>query len=131
MLFNSLEYLFLFLPASVAIFLLLSRSDTTEKQIYWLVLASLFFYASWKPIYLLLIVASILVNFFLGRKLARDTPERIRTWLTVGICFNLGLLGYFKYTGFFLDGLNALGIWLIPIPEITPVSYTHLTLPTS
>lgn len=128
MLFNSLEYLFLFLPVSVAVFLVLSRSSTTEKQIYWLVLASLFFYASWKPVYLLLIVASILVNFLLGRKLAREAPERIRGWLTVGICFNLGLLGYFKYTGFFLDGLNSLGIWLIPIPEITlPLAISFFT----
>ena len=128
MLFNSLEYLFLFLPVSVAVFLVLSRSSTTEKQIYWLAFASLFFYASWKPVYLLLIVASILVNFSLGRKLARNTPAQLRAWLTVGVCFNLGLLGYFKYTGFFLDGLNSLGIWLIPIPEITlPLAISFFT----
>ncbi len=128
MLFNSLEYLFLFLPVSVAVFLLLSRAPTTERQIYWLVLASLVFYASWKPVYLLLIIASILVNFSLGKQLARGRPETVRAWLLLGICFNLGLLGYFKYTGFFLDGLNSLGLWLIPIPDITlPLAISFFT----
>jgi D-alanyl-lipoteichoic acid acyltransferase DltB (MBOAT superfamily) len=128
MLFNSLEYLFLFLPVTVLVFLMLSRAPTTERQIYWLVLASLVFYASWKPVYLLLIVASVVVNFALGKRLAREAPQRTRAWLVAGVCFNLGLLGYFKYTGFFLEGLNSLGVWLIPIPEITlPLAISFFT----
>lgn len=119
MLFNSFEYLLLFLPVTFIVFRLLSRAASTERQIIWLTFASLVFYASWEPVYLLLIATSIAVNFALGRLLARGNPRYIRAWLLTGICFNLGLLGYFKYTGFFLEGLNALGLWLIPIPEIT------------
>jgi D-alanyl-lipoteichoic acid acyltransferase DltB (MBOAT superfamily) len=128
MLFNSPEYLFLFLPLAYLVFHLLSRSPTTERQIVWLAFISLFFYASWEPIYLLLIAASIVVNFALGRILARGNPGTLRAWLAIGVCFNLALLGYFKYTGFFLDGLNSLGIWLIPIPEITlPLAISFFT----
>jgi alginate O-acetyltransferase complex protein AlgI len=128
MLFNSFEYLFLFLPVTLILFQILARAPSTERQIYWLVLASGIFYASWKPVYLLLIVASVVVNFLLGKRLARADPGRVRHWLAIGVGFNLGLLGYFKYTGFFLDGLNALGLWLIPIPEITlPLAISFFT----
>jgi alginate O-acetyltransferase complex protein AlgI len=128
MLFNSAEYLLLFLPIAVLVFQLLSRASSTERQIVWLVLASIFFYASWKPVYLLLVVVSVTVNYLLGKKLAGGSRSSIRRWLTIGICFNLGLLGYFKYTGFFIEGLNALGRWLIPIPEITlPLAISFFT----
>ncbi len=128
MLFNSLEYLFLFLPVSLIVFLVLALRAGIERQILWLVIASLVFYASWKPVYLLLILASIGVNFSLGRALASTAVERRRPWLVLGVCFNLGLLGYFKYTGFFLEGLNDLGLKLIPVPEITlPLAISFFT----
>ena len=98
MLFNSVEYLLLFLPLSLVVFQLLASTSGTERQINWLVIASLFFYASWKPVYLLLIISSIVVNFTLGKKLASDHSQGSRKWLVLGVCFNLGLLGYFKYT---------------------------------
>ncbi|MEP4146710.1 MAG: MBOAT family O-acyltransferase [Halioglobus sp.] len=88
----------------------------------------MFFYASWKPVYLLLILGSIVVNFTLGRKLARCQAASRRPWLIFGVCFNMGLLGYFKYTGFFLDGLNEFGLWLLPVPEITlPLAISFFT----
>ena len=128
MLFNSVEYLFFFLPITVLVFLILARAPSTERQITWLVLASLFFYASWKPEYLLLIISSVVINFLLGKQLARPGSGKALPWLTLGVCFNLGLLGYFKYTGFFLDGLNAIGLWLIPVPEITlPLAVSFFT----
>ncbi len=128
MLFNSIEYLFFFLPAVFLVFHLLSRAPSTERQILWLALASMFFYASWKPIYLLLILASVVVNFALGRKLARCQAATRRDWLVLGVCLNLALLGYFKYTGFFLEGLNEFGLWLLPIPEITlPLAISFFT----
>lgn len=128
MLFNSLGYLLFFLPLTVLVFQVFSRAPNTERQIFWLVLASLFFYASWKPIYLLLILASIAVNFTIGKQLARSQSGNIRYWLFIGVCFNLCLLGYFKYAGFFTEGLHALGLWLIPIPEITlPLAISFFT----
>ncbi len=128
MLFNSIEYLFLFLPLTLVVFHLLARRGGIERQILWLTAASLVFYASWKPVYLLLIVASVGVNYALGRRLAGSAGRSGRSWLALGVAFNLGLLGYFKYTGFFLEGLNALGLWLIPAPEITlPLAISFFT----
>ena len=128
MLFNSVEYLLLFLPLTVLVFQWISRASNTERQITWLVLVSVIFYGCWKPIYLLLIVASIMGNFAVGKRLHRGAQEQKRFWLILGICFNLGLLGYFKYTGFFLEGLNSIGLWLIPIPKITlPLAISFFT----
>ncbi|MEH6570057.1 MAG: MBOAT family O-acyltransferase, partial [Halioglobus sp.] len=128
MLFNSTEYLFLFLPVVLVVFLLLSRGNSTEGQISWLILASLYFYGSWNPVYLLLILSSIVVNFLVGRKLAATQPSGRHKWLLFGMFFNLGLLGYFKYAGFFVDSLNTFGNWLIPVPEITlPLAISFFT----
>ncbi|MEH6582675.1 MAG: MBOAT family O-acyltransferase [Halioglobus sp.] len=128
MLFNSAEYLFLFLPLVFVVFIFLSRGRSTEGQITWLILASLYFYGSWNPVYLLLILSSIIVNFQIGRKLAATEPAGRQLWLLVGVTFNLCLLGYFKYAGFFVDSLNGLGNWLIPVPEITlPLAISFFT----
>lgn len=128
MLFNSATYLLLFLPVVLLVFVRLSRSGNTEAQITWLIAASLFFYGSWNPIYIGLILMSVIVNFLIGRKLASCTTARQRYWLAAGVGFNLGLLGYFKYAGFFIANLNALGNWLIPVPEITlPLAISFFT----
>ena len=117
-----------FLPLTFFAFLALSHAATNEKQIIWLVIASLFFYASWEPVYLLLIVFSISVNFFISKQLINDKPAAVRLWLVIGVSYNLALLGYFKYTGFFINGLNELGLWLIPAPEITlPLAISFFT----
>ncbi len=128
MLFNSAQYLFLFLPLVLVVFIWLSRGNSTEGQITWLILASLYFYASWNPAFLLLISSSIVVNFLLGRTLAATPHDRRRLWLLMGVVFNLGLLAYFKYASFFVDSLNVLGSWLIPVPEITlPLAISFFT----
>ena len=126
MLFNSAEYLFLFLPLVLIVYLFLARQGRKESHLVWLVLVSMFFYAVWEPVYLALILASITVNFCLGKKLAYTQARR--QWLALGVVFNLGLLGYFKYTGFFVDTLNHFWLWLIPLPEITlPLAISFFT----
>jgi len=108
MLFNSYEFIFLFLPLSVTIFFILGKRDH-RLAITWLVIASLFFYGWWEWIYISLIVISIIFNYFAGELLRPkpDTPFRIRKAILVfGIIFNLVLLGYFKYSNFFIDNLN-------------------------
>ena len=133
MLFNSATYLFLFLPVVLLVFIRLARAGThagnsTEAQISWLVIASLFFYGSWNPVYLALILASVIVNFLIGRKVAGVAAAPRKFWLIVSLCFNLGLLAYFKYAGFFIDNLNAFGNWLIPLPNITlPLAISFFT----
>ncbi len=80
-----------------------------------LITASLIFYGSWRVWALAVLASSILVNMSLGMLMLRY-PARQRPLLTIGIVFNLGLLGYFKYTNFFLEnaGYDALSI-LMPI----------------
>lgn len=129
MLFNSLEYLVFFLPVALIGFRLLAALGLTGPQLFWLVLCSLFFYASWNPVFVLLIAVSVVANFSFGRLLANRPAEHgVPLVLTCGVAFNLGLLAYFKYTGFFVENLNALANLLLPIPEITlPLAISFFT----
>jgi alginate O-acetyltransferase complex protein AlgI len=105
MLFNSYVFICGFLPIALAGFFLCGRAGR-EVALTWLIAASLLFYASWRPLNLVLLAPSILVNFTLARLLLRyrDTmPGRARALLVAGIAFNVGFLGYFKYRNFFLD----------------------------
>ena len=104
MLFNSYAFLFLFLPVTLLVFLRLELK-TREAALSWLVIASLFFYAWWKPVYLLLLLASMAFNFGIGLRLQRN---RSRGLLTLGIVFNLGLLAWFKYAHFIAGSLSSL-----------------------
>lgn len=109
MLFNSYSFLFFFLPMVLAGFALLSRLRGAKVAKVWLVLASLFFYGWWNPVYLGLILPSMAFNYLLGRHLG----QRVRSGrpaegaLRWGLAVNLALLGYFKYANFFLTSVNA------------------------
>ena len=107
MLFNSYEFIFIFLPVILGAKI-------------WLVVGSLFFYSYWNVIYLPLILLSIFVNYGVGLSLVNHEKIRIssKTILSFGIVFNLGLLGYFKYTDFFLDNFNGIFGTNIPLPHI-------------
>jgi alginate O-acetyltransferase complex protein AlgI len=105
MLFSSYTFLFQFLPA-VALAFAAARRHSPRAGILVLVGASLFFYGAWRPIYLLLLMASIAVNFSLG--LLMEDPLRRRAVGVAGVALNLGLLCYFKYTYFILDSINTL-----------------------
>ena len=97
MLFNSYEYLYLFLPLALAGFFALQRSSNAALA--WLVAASLGFYAWWNPWHVPVVIGSIAVNFWVGRRIMATASNRTR-WLWFGIACNLLLLGGFKYTHF-------------------------------
>ncbi len=108
-LFNSYEYILLFLPLVVLIYFSLNRLGYTNGAKAWLVLASWFFYSYWNPAYLPLLLSSILVNYGVGT-LLRSQPwdDKVRRWVLIGgLAFNIGLLGYYKYADFFITNLNA------------------------
>jgi D-alanyl-lipoteichoic acid acyltransferase DltB (MBOAT superfamily) len=109
-LFNSYEYLLLFLPTAAAIFFLLNRFVSTTVAKFWLVAASLAFYSWWGLAYLPLIIISILVNYGVGTALAcaHLAPFSRKALLAAGLAFNLVLLGYFKYANFVVDNTNSL-----------------------
>jgi D-alanyl-lipoteichoic acid acyltransferase DltB (MBOAT superfamily) len=108
MLFNSFEFLFLFLPVTLAVYFLLGRRQLHEIAITWLVACSLFFYAWWNPAYLALLVGSILFNYGFGLALTRRPGVGGRWLLAAGVAANLGVLGYFKYANFFLENVGRI-----------------------
>lgn len=104
MLFNSYEYILVFLPVTVVVFLALGR-NSRSLALGWLILASVVFYAWWRPVNVAIIAPSVALNYVLGRALLglAGDPARARrrmALLVLGIVFNVGFLGYFKYANF-------------------------------
>src|SRR5262245_60776925 len=101
MLFNSAEFIFVFVPVALSGFFLLGWMGAQASAVIWLALASLVFYGWHDPYRLLpIILVSIVFNFAIARMLAR---WRRSTLLGLGVVGNLALLGYFKYGGFLLE----------------------------
>ena len=124
MLFNSYIFIFSFLPITFFLyfFLLEKRLITGAKG--FLVFASLFFYSWWDIAYLPLILSSMLFNYVLGNSLNENFKKvqlHKKGLLTFGIVGNLSLLGYFKYTDFFLENFNLAFDGSVPL--------LHLALP--
>lgn len=113
MLFNSSEFVFYFLPLTVIGYYALGYAGFYRVSLAWLVAASLFYYGWWDPRYLGLIIASIAVNYVVGRLLGdlSHTEKWRRFILAGGVCFNLALLGFFKYVHFFLNNIRTLSGW--------------------
>lgn len=107
MLFNSIEFIFAFLPAVLALAAFSSRFGGTRVVRDILLLASLVFYAWWDVTGLPLLLGTICFNYLLAQAIARR-PALRSTCLTAGVVVNVGLLAYFKYWGFLLG--DVLGI---------------------
>lgn len=108
MLFNSYEFIFLFLPITLIIYFMLNKYNKNLLAKSWFVIASLYFYSYFNKSYLILIIISILVNYFIGTELNMEINNVIRRkmLLIFGVIFNLGALGYFKYYDFFIENIN-------------------------
>src|SRR5882757_7034037 len=125
MLFSSYTFLFQFLPATVLAFAA-ARRHSPRAGIMVLAGASLFFYGAWQPIYLLLLIVSIAVNFALGLRM--EDPLRRRAIGTFGVALNLAALCYFKYTNFVFDSLNTLAGAPLPFVNIVlPLGISFFT----
>jgi alginate O-acetyltransferase complex protein AlgI len=130
MLFNSYAFIFAFLPVVLALYFLLRRLPNPVWAIGWLVLASLVYYAWWRPEYILLLLFSVSVNYGLGRLLIDCELSRSlsRVILTMGLAFNLCLLGFFKYAGFLVANVDATFGAAWPIPNILlPIGISFIT----
>jgi alginate O-acetyltransferase complex protein AlgI len=122
MLFNSFEFIFLFLPIAVVLHYLAARKSITAAVIT-TTATSLVFYAWWKPPYVLLPVLSIALNFALARRIvAVDRAARSRL-VTVGVVANLLVLAYYKYA----DLVVSLIEWRSPhVPDV-PLALSFTT----
>jgi len=110
MLFNSYQFIFLFLPVTLLVFFLIGNKGHHRIALSWLVGASLFFYAWWNPAYLGLLLFSLLFNYACGVALSNKSEQAQnsnRLLLFAGVAINLLLLGYYKYANFFIDNINA------------------------
>ncbi|MGK7888105.1 MAG: MBOAT family protein [Leptolyngbyaceae cyanobacterium] len=110
MLFNSYEFLFVFLPITLVGFFGLAQFRLFRWATCWLLITSLIFYGYWNPPYVILLLVSILGNFGFGAYLSRTEPGSPlpKLMMVLGIGFNLAILGYYKYANFFLDSVNQL-----------------------
>ena len=102
MIFNSFSYL-VFFPVVTLLYFLLPK----KIRWVWLLVSSYYFYMNWHAEYALLMAASTVVTYACALLVSRFKEQKTRKFVLIaGIVFNVGLLGYFKYTGMFIDILN-------------------------
>ncbi len=111
MLFNAPIFILGFLPVFLACFALAGRFAAGRLgggriALCVLLVFSLFFYSWWNPVFLPLLIGSILVNYGLAKMMRRNSGQRF--WLVLGLIGNLALLGWFKYAGLFVATGSAI-----------------------
>ena len=121
MVFSSLIFLYLFLPACAVLYFAVPGIRAKNAV---LILFSLVFYAWGEPVYVLLLIAMSGVNWLFGILLGKQHKK----WLLVlAIVLDLGCLAVFKYAGFLVENLNTLGL-AIPVPKISlPIGISFYT----
>lgn len=109
MLFTSLEFLFAFLPITLAVYFILP----IKARNYWLLLVSLFFYAWGEPEFLLVMIGSIIFNYLIALRIAelRDNPSEKsqglkKLMMAVAVVINIGVLFIYKYLNFVTGTLH-------------------------
>ena len=119
MLFSSITFLFIFLPVTLVLYFVVPHKFRNIIML----IASLIFYAWGEPVYIILMLLSIFLNYVCGLDICQkeDDPQKAHRSLIFAIVANLLLLGFFKYYGFLLDSLNA----VLPVD----IPYRELPLP--
>ena len=125
MIFSSLVFLFMFLPITLGIYYLVGN----RFKNYVLLITSLIFYAWGEPIYVFLMIISIIFNYIFGIGVSTKNRKSVRKiWLIIAIIFNIGLLFIFKYTGFILYNVDKVIKIGITIPNIAlPLGISFFT----
>lgn len=134
MLFSSYEFIFLFLPVTLAVYFLLLHQRLGVAARSWLLFASIFFYGWWDTRYIPLILGSILFNYTIGGVLV-DYNNAGRNRLSkksifiFGLVANILLLGWFKYMDFFIKTTNTLADTDFPLLKIVlPLGISFFTI---
>ena len=111
MIFSTYQFIFLFLPVTFFVYFLLNRFRYYSIAKIWLVLTSLYFYGQGSPDFFPFFLGSVVGNYIVGTCLVRMDGEQKtqrKLLLLIGILANVGLLGYYKYTDFFIENWNFL-----------------------
>lgn len=139
MVFSSWVFIFVFLPLVWVIYFGLNHWRLVSAGRFWLVVASLFFYAYWNWTHLPIIVISIAFNYWIGRRLAGSHPEHDpdsqglsaqhrKLYLGLGIVLNLAALAYYKYANFLVENLaHPLGMKVHLEPILLPLAISFFT----
>lgn len=123
MLFSSMTFIFLFMPIVCVVYLLAKKS----LQNMLLLIASLLFYAWGGPNYLAIMLLNILINYTGALYIDRSVSHK-KTFLTLTVVVNLGILIYFKYCSFLIDNINGLLSYDLPLLEvIMPIGISFYT----
>ena len=127
MVFSSATFLLFFLPISVALYYLMPGRAAKNG---WLFAASLVFYAWGEPVYIWLMLVSVLGNWLFGIAIGSGPKARRRALLVADLALNLALLGFFKYEGFLAGNVNSLlGAQVVPDLELSlPIGISFYTL---
>ena len=124
MVFSSLEFLCIFLPA---VFLLYTVIPVHKVRNGLLIAFSLVFYAYGEPVYVLLMILSSLVNYLCALWIGKSEKQK-KLPLIIAIVFNLGTLVLFKYTGMFVTAFNSVTHLSVPVPDIIlPIGISFYT----
>lgn len=129
MVFSSLLFLFYFLPAAFAAYYLTPRRFQNGL----LLVLSLVFYSWGEVRYFPIMLSSIAVDYIASNNIEAHPPGSVarRGWLAVSVVFNLGMLGFFKYSGFFTQNINALTGLSLPVLSLTlPLGISFYTFQT-
>ncbi|MCW3084868.1 MAG: hypothetical protein JWP12_2234 [Bacteroidetes bacterium] len=102
MLFNSLQFLLFFFAF---FFILFSIPQNLRKP--WLLIASCYFYMVFKPVYLLILVVVIAIDYFAGRQIEKSSHHK-KSWLVISLVSNIGILVFYKYYNFLNDTISVL-----------------------
>ena len=124
MVFSSIPFLFYFLPVTLILYFIAPRKLKNAV----LLTVSIVFYSWGEPVYIVLMVISILINYLFGLKINKRLQNNISAKfpLVLGIAVNLFLLGFFKYADFLIDNLNgflSLGIGRLNLPLPLGISF--------
>ena len=112
--FNSLGFIFIFLPTTILGYFTINKISTHNSAKIWIIVSSLIFYSYYSISYVPIILASIVINFIIGRLLQNrknikslsNSKFKYKLLFFIGICVNIILLGFFKYINFLLDTIN-------------------------
>ncbi|WP_230971094.1 MBOAT family O-acyltransferase [Nitrogeniibacter aestuarii] len=129
MLFTSAAFAFLYLPVVVGVYFLLP-AKCRRWGAAWLFAASVFFYGYWMPEYVVLLLGSIVWNYWVGLRIATHGAGTAggKTWLITGVTVNLALLAYYKYAGFLVASMAALlGADWPPVHIELPIGISFFT----
>jgi len=129
MVFSSILFLFYFMPIAFAVYYAVPKRFKNLT----LLILSLIFYSWGEVRYFPIMLSSIIVDYIASNGIERsgENIAKRKAWLTLSIAFNLGMLGFFKYSGFFAENINALTGLDIPVLSLTlPLGISFYTFQT-